>query len=544
MLLLLALLACDAAADKDAAATPDSAGTTDDSAAAGSVYDATLGQAGLCDPSARQPRPASGPFTDTREPSPFGTGSINSVALGALEDPSAIEQARASGAVNYSLDLDTERYDLYIPAGYDGSEPYGLALFINAGDQGDTPGEWNAAFDAAKLIRIGGEGVGNSTNVDVRMGKTVLAAYRALELFHVDTSRVYATGTSGGARTAMVMSLLHPGLFPAAFPLCGASWFEPLEQSYETHEPDSHYEFWGEFFYPDVNGQPYADYVLPFAQRFAVMTSFDDFREGDLFNIHHHGLIPRGLQARLLETSGGHCSTTAEHVADALAFIEDPLFIEVTENSPWLDASGFGASTSTEEGLSLSPSVTSPAALLSKGRLHWDSRAGATISLTLSPLGPGTRTSLVIAPAQDALAVSDVIAGNTEGWRLRAEGNTLAIDRLSASGATTLAEGALSDWDGLTPLTLTLHLWSEELRLEPVGHFEDTTLAEGARLLDDGRSLRLRFSDLGLSWTEDTWTEEVGAALLLVAEAAGDIAPSAVQVSGLSVKDAAGYACE
>ncbi|MCB9744895.1 MAG: hypothetical protein H6741_31600 [Alphaproteobacteria bacterium] len=534
LLPLLALIGCDGAKSP----ADDSSGAADDSspAAEGSVLGLSLGEAGLCDPSARQEAPADGPFTEARGPSPFGTGRVNSVALGALEDSAVITRAQASGAVDYSLDLETETYDLYVPPAYDGSEPYGLVLYINAANDGDTPGEWEAALDAHRLIRVGGEGIGNAVNVDVRMGKMVLAAYRAMELFHLDRSRVYATGTSGGARTAMVMSLLQPELIPAAFPLCGASWFEEVEQSYETQEPDSHYEYWGDFFYPDVNGQPYADFVLPYAQRFALMTSFDDFREGDILNVYHHGLIPRGLQARLLETSGGHCATTSAQVADALSFIEDPLFIEVTESSPWLDASAEGAQVSTEAGLTLTPGEGA-AALLSKGRVHWASAAGLSLTLRVQP-AEGARFSWILAPAAEGLAVSDLVSGAAEGWRVRVEGQMVAVDQLSGGVATTLAEGSLEDWDGAAPLDLVLHLWSQELRLEPGGHFDETTLAEGVRLLDDKRSVRVRFDELPSAVALEGWSEDVGAAMALVAEG------GAVRVEAIEARDGTGYRCE
>ena len=56
------------------------------------------------------------------------------------------------------------------------------------------------------------------------------------------------------------------------------------------------------------------------------MTSFGDFREGDIMNIYHNGMVPHDIKARFLEIEGNHCSTRGAHFRDAISF-EEHVFI-------------------------------------------------------------------------------------------------------------------------------------------------------------------------------------------------------------------------
>ena len=59
------------------------------------------------------------------------------------------------------VDLKSENYYLFIPNSYDGSEPYGLVAFINAGDEASLPDGWDSVLPDKKLLFIAAQKVGN-----------------------------------------------------------------------------------------------------------------------------------------------------------------------------------------------------------------------------------------------------------------------------------------------------------------------------------------------------------------------------------------------
>ena len=451
MTLLLLLLGCPAgpAPDDDDVTQNDDDATVDDDDAVGdddaddddatpiTTYGSTLAEAGLCPAEATLDPPAPGPFTAATGASPFGTGTQNDVILGALEDPSALVQAPQSGSVSYTFDLDVETFDLYVPPAYDGSEPYGLLVHIDAGDNGGVRGSWTEVLDEQKLIWVGGDGIGNAHNVDLRMGKATMGGYRALELFHVDRARVFATGTSGGARSAHVASFLHPDLYKAAVPVCGAGWFHAVEQAYETQDPDAHYEFWGDWFYPDVGSQDFGAWLAGFSPRQALLTSFDDFREGDIRNIYHHGAAPDGFAVRLLERGGGHCDTDASHARDGLAWVQSPDFAVVgdgltdgdlgTSTGPGHGLVDGGApelerASESAAGLLLHATADQPGLVLARDRVAWNDPAGAVISVELRPDAAvglaGQRATLGLREWDPTVAVADLAGLEGDGAAL------------------------------------------------------------------------------------------------------------------------------
>jgi hypothetical protein len=484
--------------------------------------------------------------TNPNTASPFGTGAINDQVLGALVDNSAIDPAPAVGAIDYAVDLDTITYDIYVPAAYDGTEPYGLITFINSGDNGNQPsGGYLADLDLHKLIVVAADGAGNSWNVDRRMGRAVMAAYRARELFNIDDERIFAMGNSGGARTANMLAFQHPAMFAAALPRCGANYPAALPQVYETQDPNSNYEYWGPFYFPDVGGQPFLDWLRGFDQRFSLMTSFDDFREGDMMNIYHFGYEEDGFESRFLENTGGHCSTSTETAATNPGV-----------GNGWLPI-GTGPTPGESNGeLSLAPG----AAAIARDRLSWDDRQGAVVRYSVGALeAQNADLQLGVWPYTDVdHGASLDSAPFTAADLLDHAGIVVQLHGGTSPGITvSLGDGSaaplpvftadFSDWDPTdptaTPLQMKLSLWDAELQINAGAHFENSVAETGVRLLDDQRTIRLRFAELAnptTYWPATTWQGDPGAVVTLAGSSA---AAGPVSVQSLSVKDAAGIVC-
>lgn len=548
----------------DAATPPDAGPVT----AAG----LTLAGAGLCATTHPRPGPEPGSSTGNRSPSPFGTGA-QQVSLGALVEPGLVPPAVQRGALDTSLDLDTAGFDLYVPPAYDGTTPYGLLMHINSGNSGAVRGAWRDELDAQRLIWVGGRGLGNNTPPDLRMGQTVLGAYRMLELFNIDRSRVYVTGNSGGARSAHMASFMAPQLFRGALPVCGAAWPEPVQQAYETREPDSHYEYWDDWFFPDVDGTDYLTWLAGFAPRLALLTSYDDFREGDIQNVYHHGAMHAGFAARLLEVAGGHCATTAAQLRDALAWIESPdhRLIDDALNDGVLgstdgvgggvvDAGGRDALRAEEQadGLHLGAQRDAPALVLLRDRIAWNDPAGAVISVTLAPDGPqgfaGARATAGLWAWQDAVLV-DALAGLGADDAPAAilasieqpDGGApvLQVATRGADGAVQIVlRGALSDYAAGEAVRVEFQVWSQELQVRTDHHLaQDATVAPYARVLDDRRVLRLRWADAPAEAQITATWPETGSVLAISLQALGDAPVSAV-TSHVLARAATGWICD
>lgn len=508
-------------------------------------------------------------------PPPFAVGEHTNVTLGGLAGVEPVEAPVAPGAVDTGLDLGAATYDLRVPPSYDGEAPHGLIVFINSGNNGTLPSNGYAnELDAGELLWIAPNDAGNSVNVDVRMGLAYLGTLWALEHYAIDRSRIYAMGSSGGARSANMLAYQYPQLYTGTLARCGANYPAQVAQDYETHEPDSHYEFWGPGFFPDVGGQPYLEHLRSFERRFALMTSFDDFREGDMMNIYHHGFEADDLFARFIETSGNHCASNEAHLRDGLGFVEHPLWRVVEdgfEDGELGVNAGLGDGLVDREGargpafedggalhLPAEPGA-GPSAALIRNRTGWHDRHGliwrAQLDFGDAPGGAAELGVLAHDPAVhgDDLSAAPVSVDEALGrpaivLRVLPDPARVEVHVEVPSLGLSLEPFAapIDDWtpaDG--PLGVKLEVWDRELQIDLDAHLGEVTALEGARVLDDGRTIRVRWRELldgDEGWPASDWPASEGAVLSLAytaGEAAGSLA-----VTSVRVEDALGLSCE
>jgi predicted peptidase len=130
------------------------------------------------------------------------------------------------------------KYQVCVPAGYDGSRPMALILFLHgSGEQGD---------DGAKQSSVG---LGPAIKADPAAWApfiTVLPqkpkardgwpAHEALMLgvvektkkeYKIDEKRLYLTGLSMGGNGSWILAGKHPGMWAAVAPICG--WGKPAD---------------------------------------------------------------------------------------------------------------------------------------------------------------------------------------------------------------------------------------------------------------------------------------------------------------------------
>ncbi|MEM7104888.1 MAG: T9SS type A sorting domain-containing protein [Bacteroidota bacterium] len=466
--------------------------------------------------------------------SPFGTGQINNQDIGQLDDASVITPSQSGfGFLGYFPDaqqlLQDYTFDIYVPDDYDGTEPYGLVTFINSGNNGGFKSQWLPVLDDKKLIWIAGDNIGNSIFINIRMGVGMAAVLRMQELFNIDPDRIYTSGNSGGARMAHNLAFIYPETFSGGMPSCGGSYIRQVDQDYETQNPDGHYEA----ILPYASN--YLDYLLPFDQRIANMTSFNDFREGDIMNIYHNGVEQDGLKGKFLETDGSHCATTTEHFEDAVNYVEHPFLTVIQEDFTETSTAYFKTTNATfdnNDELSLVHNNSAYAQIQSSDLFLWNDPYGAILETTIQPdpanfnmntafkLGiwsmenPNNYCGFVGNQLHDdipAILLSIDFIGPQPNITVEVKNpNQPATELLFAS--------SFSDWDVNEPLPIKYHLWDKELRIELGAHLAaPTTTANGTRLLDDARSIRIRWHEVVSNfWDNTPWAD--GAFMTLTSE--------------------------
>lgn len=108
--------------------------------------------------------------------------------------------------------LEQETFYLFVPPNYRGSERFGLVAFVNAGDQMNLPADWRRTLADRKLLYIAPQGVGNEQPVSRRISVTLVAIRKMIELYDVDSARIFVAGHSGGAKVACLLAAGEPDL--------------------------------------------------------------------------------------------------------------------------------------------------------------------------------------------------------------------------------------------------------------------------------------------------------------------------------------------
>lgn len=130
-----------------------------------------------------------------------------------------IQQAVAVGRVHVreqSVDLASERFAVYVPPTMP-EKGFGLLVFVSPWNEAAVPSPWISQLDKHGIIYVTAANSGNSNKVlDRREPLALLAAYNIMQRYHVDPSRVYIGGFSGGSRVALRLALAYPDLFRGA----------------------------------------------------------------------------------------------------------------------------------------------------------------------------------------------------------------------------------------------------------------------------------------------------------------------------------------
>ncbi len=474
------------------------------------------------------------------QPSQYGLGLLNNVSLDSLnQDTTYLSHVGESFVINDFLNNYT--YNLFIPNSYDGTEAYGLITSIHAGNNGNIYNSWIPVLEEKKLILVAGNGIGNSIAVNTRIGVALAGALALEEQLNIDPNRIYTTGTSGGGRSASALMFFFPEIFKGMIPNCGATYLRRVDQDYETHQPNSHYEY----IYPHTPAQ--LQYVKGFDPKLAYLTSFDDFREGDIMNIYHNGAEPDGFKAKFLEIPGPHCTTSEAHFRDGMNFLEHPhlpLVYHQFQNLSLNIGDGFiQDKVLINNSFVLNSLNDTSSTLKARNPLIWNDSKGAILRLDFdfrnTVPAANNYLNLGIYDLSNSAIIQSDLSNNAS------DSTDLFLIRIVQDAAQPRAEvylnnpslgyqgdllfsGRFTDWDTSTSQSLKVHFWKEEWRIEFASHFDNQSLSlnPDVKLLDDLRSVRIR-NEAGLFWDS---TDFQSASMLALKAGAIDINQASSEV--------------
>ena len=224
---------------------------------------------------------------------------------------------RISSHVASNLDPSHERFFLYVPSSYTGTESYGMIVFTYADPEARLPYGWQQVLDSRKYIFVAAQNAGNDQPRGRRLGLAVMGALKTMKAYNIDRNRVYASGFSGGARMAGLLAFYQSDIFHGTIQNCGADFYRQVPTVNAVSQVDT-------------AGQAYG--VLEASQdeiqraktlRFVLITGTNDFRRGNILDIFHGGFERDGFHAKLFDMAGmGHDICDSETLTHALDFLE------------------------------------------------------------------------------------------------------------------------------------------------------------------------------------------------------------------------------
>ncbi|MGI9170398.1 MAG: hypothetical protein ACR2FH_09515 [Caulobacteraceae bacterium] len=114
------------------------------------------------------------------------------------------------------IDPRRERFVVYVPARAPAAG-YGLLVFVPPWDEAVLPAGWAQVLDSRGVIFVAAARSGNdATPLSRREPLALIAAANLIARYHIDPTRVWVAGFSGGSRVAMRLALGYPDLFRGA----------------------------------------------------------------------------------------------------------------------------------------------------------------------------------------------------------------------------------------------------------------------------------------------------------------------------------------
>lgn len=211
-----------------------------------------------------------------------------------------------------------ESFEVYVPEAYDGSEAYGLLVWVSPSPSGSMPGHWRDVMDTHKLIWIGANKSGNPEKTWRRMGMALDAADNMTKQYNIDEHRIYLGGLSGGGRISSHMGIVYSDIFNGAFMMVGCDFYKSIRL------PSKPEQVWQARFAAPRGGQ------LNKARkenRYVFLTGEVDYSREQTAEIYRQGYLREQFwYADYLEVPGmGHTYPPAEWFGRGIELLDAPI---------------------------------------------------------------------------------------------------------------------------------------------------------------------------------------------------------------------------
>ncbi len=113
----------------------------------------------------------------------------------------------------FAYDTATAKTIVYVPAGYDGTKPFGVYLHVSPGDNGQNENGYAPVMDRLNLIYISPKGTSNGQPMLRRIKLAVDALSSVQARYRTDPKRISVGGFSGGGHMGMLIHAMFPDTF-------------------------------------------------------------------------------------------------------------------------------------------------------------------------------------------------------------------------------------------------------------------------------------------------------------------------------------------
>lgn len=173
-------------------------------------------------------------FADGDTPVKTGIFTVKFDERSPLSNPDAmVKVTRWSRGSIKDYDLADHDFQIIVPKDYDGTEAYGLLVFIHPNNQIDLKRFYGHVIKDVlakhKLIWVSYSNAGNDIMSNVRLGLALDAAHNAAMRYRIDENRVYVSGLSGGGRMTCMTGIYYPQVFTGAIPIVGTLYFRDVK---------------------------------------------------------------------------------------------------------------------------------------------------------------------------------------------------------------------------------------------------------------------------------------------------------------------------
>jgi hypothetical protein len=266
-------------------------------------------------------QPASNPPKPAPDPAPYRPAPSTSIAPikqsgGFFYSFSQLPKIhRKNPDVDYSYQMDKEKFYIYVPKNYDGTKPFGLVAFINSRDAVEIPWGWDAVLNERNLLFVAAQNVGDQDAEARRVGLTVVGILKMMEEYKIDPARVYVAGHGEGGRMAARVAFQHPELVRGCMPCSGVEFHKAVKWGGSGYGVFSHST--------DMVGAARRNV------RFALITGETDVHRDEILDLYYGGFAKDGFQTKLFDVPNSPQGTFGANVlGHAVEFLESGKKIE------------------------------------------------------------------------------------------------------------------------------------------------------------------------------------------------------------------------